>query len=187
MSEIVFFLEELSAGAMLEGLLPKVLPQGLSVRFVVFEGKQDLERYLERRIRGYRVPNARFVVLRDQDAEVCESVKTRLQRLCDGTGREGVLVRIACHEIESWYLADLHAVQEGLGVPGLARLQEKQLYREPDAIGSPSQQLSKIAPCYQKVGGSRAIGPEMDPTNRRSHSCGVFVAGIKRLAEEAIA
>ena len=79
MSEIVFFLEEPSAEAMLEGFLPKVMP-GLNYRCIVFEGKQDLERRLVQRMRGYRVPDAKFVVLRDQDAADCKAVKKTLNK-----------------------------------------------------------------------------------------------------------
>ncbi|MBU4304454.1 MAG: hypothetical protein KJ893_02340 [Candidatus Omnitrophica bacterium] len=46
MSELVFFLEELSAEAMLKGLLPRLLPPEVLVRYIVFEGKQDLEKQL---------------------------------------------------------------------------------------------------------------------------------------------
>ena len=46
MSELVFMLEEQSARAMLEGLLPKLLPAEVTPRYVVFEGKQDLEKQL---------------------------------------------------------------------------------------------------------------------------------------------
>ncbi len=41
MSELVFLLEEPSARAMLEGLLPRLLPDGLPIRFIVFEGKKE--------------------------------------------------------------------------------------------------------------------------------------------------
>ncbi len=41
MRELVFFLEERSAAAMLEGLLPKLLPDDVVPRYVTFEGKQD--------------------------------------------------------------------------------------------------------------------------------------------------
>lgn len=78
MSEIVFFLEEPSAEAMLEGFLPKVLSPSLPYRCIVFEGKQDLEKQLVRRMRGYRVPGAKFVVLRDQDSADCKVVKETL-------------------------------------------------------------------------------------------------------------
>ena len=106
MSEIVFFLEEPSAGEMLKGLLPKVLSAGDVPRFITFEGKQDLEGQLERRIRGYRVPGAKFVVLRDKDAGDCRAIKAGLVARCSRASKADALVRIACHEIESWYLAD---------------------------------------------------------------------------------
>jgi adenine-specific DNA-methyltransferase len=44
--------------------------------------------------------------------------------------------------------------------------------------------VANIAPAYQKVGGSRSIGPHLDPVNNRSHSFGVFVAGIRKLAAQ---
>ena len=79
MITLVFFLEELSARRLLEGLLPRVLPMDRVVlRFVVFEGKQDLEKQLVRKMRGWRTPNTHFVVLRDQDSACCEDVKQRL-------------------------------------------------------------------------------------------------------------
>ena len=180
MSEIVFFLEEPSAEAMLQGLLPRLLPEGARTRFVVFEGKQDLEKQLVRRIRGYR-GNARFVVLRDQDAGDCRIVKKRLVEKCAEAGKPNALVRIACHELESWYLADLAAVENGLGVNALVRLQNKNPYRVPDSWPVPSAQLSRIVPSYQKISGSRAIGPYLDLENTRSRSFAVFVAGLRQL------
>ncbi|MDM8547811.1 hypothetical protein QUF61_15070 [Candidatus Venteria ishoeyi] len=44
MNELVFLLEEPSARAMLEGLLPKIIPQDTFVRYLVFEGKQELKK-----------------------------------------------------------------------------------------------------------------------------------------------
>lgn len=181
MSEVVFFLEEPSAQAMLEGFLPKILPESVRRRFVVFEGKQDLEKQMVKRMRGYRVPDALFVVLRDQDSEDCRKVKVRLLEKCAEGRRAGSLVRVACRELESWYLGDLAAVEAGLGVPGLARRQRKAPYDDPDEVVSPSLKLQSIAPAYQKIGGSRAIGPHLDPVNNLSHSFRVFVAGLQKL------
>lgn len=182
MSEIVFFLEEPSAEAMLRGLLPKILPDDLVRRYVVFEGKQDLEKQMVRRMRGYRVPGARFVVLRDQDSADCKTVKSGLAEKCKEAGRPDALLRIACRELESWYLADLAAVEAGLEMRGLAKLQKKRPYAMPDGQSNPFRTLTRIAPSYQKVGGSRAIGPHLDPENGRSRSFLNFVAGIRRLA-----
>lgn len=181
MREIVFLLEEPSAEAMLSGLLPKILPADTQYRCVVFEGKQDLEKQVARRIRAYRVPDAKFVVLRDKDAADCRRIKRALATKCATAELRPVLVRIACHALESWYLADLHAVETGLAVGGLVKLQSKNLYASPDDYPSPDMTLKKIAPSYQKISGSRAIGPHLDPANKRSQSFSAFVDGLSKL------
>jgi len=181
MMELVFFLEELSARAMLEGFLPKIVSDLVRCRFIVFEGKQDLERQMVKRMRGYLVPYARFVVLRDKDSEDCRDVKRRLVGKCAEGNHPDSLVRVACHELESWYLGDLAAVEAALGFTGLARQQHKTPYDKPDDMAAPARKLQSISPTYQKVGGSRAIGPYLDPVKNRSQSFGIFVAGVQEL------
>jgi hypothetical protein len=67
MKHLVFLLEEPSARDLLEGFLPTFLPDHeLAIRYLVFEGKQDLENQLVRKLRHWNVPNSSFVVLRDQ-------------------------------------------------------------------------------------------------------------------------
>ncbi len=186
MSELVFLLEETSAEAMLTGLLPRLLPEGTTVRYIVFDGKQDLEEHLVRRLRGYRVPGSRFLVLRDQDAAECHAIKNQLLEMCQRAGRADTLVRIACHELESWYLADLAAVELGLEINGLASKQNKRKYRVPDDLANAADELAKLTgQRYQKVGGSRAIGPHLNIDNSRSRSFAVFVAGVKKLTAES--
>ena len=184
MMELVFLLEEESAKEMLAGILPRLLPSEIQPRFIVFEGKQDLERQLVRRIRGYRNPQARFVVLRDQDSHPdCREVKRRLVELCMSAGRSDALVRIACRELESFYLADLLAVERGLGLSGIANKQESSKYRSPDYLGSPSRELTALTKgIYQKVCGSRAIGPYLALDNIRSTSFCNLVTGIRSIA-----
>ena len=182
MKELVFCLEESSAQAMLEGLLPRLLPVEVVLRYIPFEGKQDLEKQLVRRLRGYRNPDARFIVVRDQDSNPdCKAVKARLVALCVQAGKPNALVRIACRELESFYLADLAAVERGLGVVGIAKLQGKVKFRSPDYLGSPSKELAVLTQGrYQKVGGSRAIGVYLDLNNHRSDSFRNLVQGIRR-------
>jgi len=183
MRELVFLLEEPSAKSMLEGLLPRLLPGNVPIRFIVFDGKRDLDAQLVRRMRLYRVPDAQFIVLRDKDAANCYSVKAELVEKCRQANRPNTLVRIACHELESWYLADLAAVGLALGITGLAASQNKRKYRAPDELANAAEELSKITERrYQKIGGSRAIGPHLNLDNQRSRSFAVFVAGIRRLA-----
>lgn len=187
MSELVFLLEEASAEAMLQGLLPRLLPQpdDIEVRYIVFEGKSDLEKQLVRRLRRYRSPNARFVVLRDQDAGDCHQVKAGLVDKCRQAGRDNALVRIACHELESWYLADLEAVGKALEIPSLPARQNSAKYRAPDNLANAAEELKKLtAHRYQKIGGSRAIGPHLDLGNGRSRSFAAFISGLRRILAE---
>jgi hypothetical protein len=180
MSEIVFFLEEPSAEALLQGLLPRILPQQWHFRCIVFEGKQDLEKQLIKKMNGYRVPDAHFIVLRDKDSGDCRKIKEGLLKKCHEAGKTNIIIRIVCHELESWYLGDLAAVEIGFGITGLTRHQAKNFYSNPDAFPSPSKTLRKLVPQYQKIGGSRAIGPHLDLNNFRSNSFKVFIEGIRK-------
>ena len=182
MTTLVFFLEEPSAQEMLQGFLPRLLPAAVTVRYVPFEGKSDLERQLVRKLRGWRTPETRFVVLRDKDSADCKDIKARLVALCQQAGKPETLVRIACHRIESWYLGDLAAVEAGLEVPGLAERQAKAKYRAPDRLGNAAQELLRLTGGrYQKVGGSRAIGPHLRTDGNRSESFNAFVSGLLRV------
>ncbi len=183
MKTLVFLLEERSMKEALQGLLPRVLPEDLRVILVPHEGKSDLEKSIPRKLRGWRVPDTWFVVMRDQDSGDCRQVKARLQDLCAEGGREDSMVRVVCRELESWFLGDLQAVEDALDVP-VARLQGHTKFRNPDALGSPSQELLAIVPSYSKVRGARAIGPRLNPEENRSTSFEVFVAGVRRLAAQ---
>ena len=181
---IVFFLEEPSAKAMLDGFLPKILPAGWYHSCIVFEGKQDLEAQIVRRLRGYCIPDAKFVILRDKDAGDCRIIKKRLIKKCKEASRSNVLVRIACYELESWFLADLPAVQRGLGLSNLLQYSRQRKFLSPDQYPNPVEILQSIAPIYQKVGGSRSIGPHLNPDNTCSHSFSVFVSGLRKFWEK---
>ncbi|MDO1994235.1 hypothetical protein Q2405_28160, partial [Escherichia coli] len=66
MTTYAFFLEELSAAEMLKGLLPRLLPADADTRYIVFEGKQDLEKNLEKKLKNWMTPDTIFVVIRDK-------------------------------------------------------------------------------------------------------------------------
>lgn len=187
MTTLVFFLEERSAQVMLESFLPNILPAGYETQYVVFEGKSDLEKRLVKRLRAWRKPDCRFIVLRDQDSAACSDVKKVLRRKCNEGYHPETLVRIACHELESWYLGDLLAVEAGLKITGLARIQEKEKYRNPDAILNSAEVLEKITKGqYQKVSGSREIGKHLEVGRNRSHSFRVFTEGLVRIWEAGL-
>ena len=175
---LVFFLEEPSAREMLKGLLPRLLPEQADIRYIVFEGKQDLERNLTRRMRSWLVPDSVFVVLRDQDGADCPDVKRGLAEKCreaggpcqDRVSRAGKLV-----------LRRPRRGGKSLALAGLTRHGRKKKYRIPDRIHSPSRELVKITGnVYQKFSGSRSIGPCLSTDANRSHSFRVFVTGSGR-------
>lgn len=187
MKEMVFLLEEASARELVAGLYPRVVPEaaGIRPRYIVFEGKQDLEKQMERRPRVYLNPEARFLVLRDQDSADCRRVKEALRRRCDAAGRPSAVVRIACRELEAFYLRDPAAVERAFRMTGLARRQEEQKFRKPDRLGSPSLELEKLTRNrYQKVSGFRAIAPHLELENARSESFRQLVEAMRRLARE---
>ena len=83
MTTLVCFLEETSARVFLEGVFSRLLPDGNSVKYVVFEGKQDLEKQIVRKLRRWQEPDSVFLVMRDQDTAICTTVKANLARLCN--------------------------------------------------------------------------------------------------------
>ena len=110
---------------MLEGILPQILPGGIGYRCVVFEGKQDLEKRLPKRLRGWQhIEETKFIVLRDQDSADCRLIKQRLIEICREAGRPETLVRIACRELESFYLGDLAAVGQAFDKANLGKQQK---------------------------------------------------------------
>jgi hypothetical protein len=181
MKELVFFLEEESAKVLVQALLPRLVEAKHPVRYVVFEGKQDMDRQLERKLRAYVNPDARFLVLRDKDSSNCHEVKKRLSDICTLAGKRKVTIRIACHEIESWYLADMEAL--GLAYPrNLAHHQNKKKFRKPDDLANPVEEVRRLVPEYQKVEGSRRMGKVLDIGNTRSRSFFHFTQAILREA-----
>lgn len=190
MRELVFLLEEESAKQMLQGLLPRFLDPDVQPRLMVFEGKQDLEKQMVKRMRGYANPHARFIVLRDQDsAPDCKKVKAKLKALCARAGRKAVtLVRIACRELEAFYLADLRAVERAWGLSGLVRHQNSARLRAVDRVENPSRELARLTQgAYQKVSGSRQLGPHLEIDNVRSESFRNLIAGVRRMEHELLA
>ncbi|MDX2101660.1 MAG: DUF4276 family protein [Alphaproteobacteria bacterium] len=167
--DLVFFLEEPSAKELLKGLLPNIINPALSVQYVIFDGKQDLDKHLGRKLRAWLPPRPRFIVLRDQDGADCRILKRKLVEICTSSGQPDTLVRIACHELESWFLGDLAAVEIALNLKKLARQQTHQKFRTPDTLANAAEELSKITGGqYQKIAGSRDIGPHLQPDRNRS-------------------
>lgn len=181
MRTLVAFLEEPSAAALLKVLLPPLLPSDCRLKCITFEGKQDLERNLERRLRGWLTPNTSFLVMRDRDSEDCRVVKERLVGICRRAGRPHTVVRIACGELESFYLGDLEAVAKAFGCRMPSGNSAK--FRDPDHLNNAADELKRLTDgVYQKISGSRNVARflKTDGSNR-SRSFNVLLEGVRRL------
>jgi hypothetical protein len=127
-SHYEFLVEEPSAEAFLRSWLPRALPVGVSFEVHAHQGKDDLQKKLTSRLRGYAswLPEDwRLVVLLDRDDDRCELLKKELESCCLEAGLRSrsvanrsrskswhVVNRIAVEELEAWFFGDWQAVME---------------------------------------------------------------------------
>lgn len=199
---VIFLLEEPSTEALLQSLLPKLLPSGAEFDLIVFQGKNDLLKNLPARLKGYKkwIPEDwRIVVLIDEDREDCRALKQQLEQTArqaglatktapDRKGKFAVLNRIAIEEIEAWFFGD---------VPALARayprvsstLGNQARYRDPDAVaGGTWEALERVlkraghfTSGLSKIELARTMSAHMDPARNTSPSFQCFCAGLAAL------
>lgn len=177
--------------ALLEELLPRVVP-GHTFAIHPHQGKSDLLRKLEQRLRAYSRmiwPDLRVAVLVDRDSDDCLVLKKRLTDACNDAGI-GALCRIAIEELEAWFFGDVAALSAAYPrVP--ANLGSQAKFRDPDAVaGGTWEALERIlmrASYYPtgmpKVEVARSIAVHMDPDQNRSRSFQVLVDGLRRHVE----
>ncbi|MGH7270809.1 MAG: DUF4276 family protein [Polyangiaceae bacterium] len=181
--------EEPSAGAALELLLPKILG---SMSFAVHQhqGKNDLLAKLPGRLRGYAawVPaTCRILVIIDRDNEDCAKLKERLNNMARsaqlrphskvGAQPWVVVNRIAIEELEAWYFGDWQAVRAAYP-KAAASIPRDAKYRQPDAIAGGTweafERVMKKAGYFtgglRKIEAARAIAEHMDPSRNTSPS-----------------
>lgn len=186
MSRLVFLLEERSMKILLEGLLPRLVPD-LPFLCVTHEGKQDLEKSIPRKLRAWGVPGDRFVIVRDNDAGDCHVLKDRLVTMSRDAGRADTMVRIPCQELEAWYLGEPDALARAYENPKLAQKAASIAGTNADMLQRPASRLAEILPEFQKIGGARRIAPHLSVEGNRSRSFQVFIDGIRTIASKLAA
>jgi hypothetical protein len=153
---VEILVEELSAKAALQVLLPQLLPVGCSFRFIVFNGCHDLLGQLRRVLNGYanRIyrqgeQDLRVIVLVDADTKGVDRKKLlEAEAAAAGlvtkttAGAEAhfyVLNRIAVNELEAWLLGDRAAIQAAY--PRIHPPHFKGMARNPDTMVKSSFEL----------------------------------------------
>lgn len=181
--KLVFLLEELSMKELLDGILPRILPENVEFTTIPHEGKSDLKKSIPHKLKCWKDPNVvAFVIVQDQDCNDCVALKKELLGLCKDCEKT-VLIRIACHELEAWYWGDLEAVSIAFN-KNLRPLGKQRKYRTPDNIMSPKYELKKHLPELEQISGARRIAPHMNIENNTSKSFGVFVKGLQDLCRK---
>ena len=166
---------------LLEQLLPRLFP-ALDFQVVAHKGKSHLERSIPVKLRAWRAPNVRFVVVRDQDAEDCKQVKAKLTDLCRQGGRTDTLVRVVCRELEAWYIGSEDALGRAYPESRGQTLRElrKAKFRDPDDVARPAEALANLLPQFRKRTAALAMGQLLSRRNR-SRSYQIFLEGVERL------
>jgi hypothetical protein len=193
---LALLVEEPSMEAFLRELLPRLLPQDRSFEIHSFQGKADLLRKLEGRLRGYchfLPPDWRVVVVVDRDDDDCRVLKARLDGIANTCGLRTdrsrfdwqLVNRIAIEELEAWYFGDWEAVRASY--PRVSRsIPERQGFRDPDAIaGGTWESFERVLMGHgyykaglAKVEAARNIGRNIDPLRSRSRSFAMLCAAL---------
>lgn len=184
---VIFLLEEPSMKILLDGLLPRLFPgwvEGQHFQCVKHEGKSDLDRSIPRKLSSWRIPGDRFIIVRDNDNTDCIQLKARLQALCLANGRPDTLIRLACQELESWYVGDLPSLAQAFNDFKLDAPAMRKRFAVPDDWQKPSVELERLIPTFQKGSGARTMATCLRETGNRSVSYQVFVQGVRRVAAE---
>ena len=182
---VEFLLEEKSMENFLEVVLPKILPAdyhlGVNCFLRAHDGKTDLMDSIPRKIKTFSAfyEPAKIVIIHDQHSFDCKELKNKITELCTRNGTCPVLIRLACRELESWYIGDLDAVEQAYPKTNASKLKAKQKYRNPDKLEA-AEELSKLTKDFQKGEASKNIPKHMVLENNNSKSFNVFITGLKR-------
>ncbi|MDR2937546.1 MAG: DUF4276 family protein [Prevotellaceae bacterium] len=177
--------EEASMENFLRVLLPRILPSDYTLGKNCFirphEGKSHLKKSIPIKMRAY--PNygypVKVLILHDQDSNDCMQLKGELQALCTNSSIP-LVVRIACRELENWYLGDLNAVETVYPRTKASRQRHVAKFREPDnVIGS--HEMSLLTKDFSKSHASREIPKHMNLTVNTSASFNHFLSGLNKL------
>ena len=168
---------------LLIGLLPRLFPD-MNFICLAHEGKSDLEKSIPRKLRAWREPGVRFVILRDNDGGDCLLLKQRLMQSCRAAGRPDTIVRIVCQELEAWYLGDPDALADAFVKESLRRIGRKARFRDPDAVQQPSDALKRLVPGFRKVSGAKSMAGLLTRERNSSKSFQVLLSGLDRLYAE---
>ena len=126
-------------------------------------------------------------MVHDQDSNDCLLLKERLRDLVQINNHNAIipfLIRIACKELENWYLGDMLAIEEVYPHFKAAKYQHKKKYKtNPDLLFG-AQELKRIVKGFSKGLASKQIPKFMSLEVNKSKSFQHLLTGIERFLNE---
>lgn len=176
--------EEKSMEVFLRGLLPRLLPQEFVLDENCFihshEGKSDLVKSIPKKMRAYPHfhEEVRVLIIHDQDSNDCVKLKNSLKELCN----DGIphLIRIACRELENWYLGDFRALESVFPEIKADKFLRKAKYRKPDRLNG-AEELMQLTNRFAKIQTAREICKYINTESNNSTSFKHFIGGLQKL------
>ena len=172
--------------ATLRNMLPNLFPDFREYEhwlIIHHQGKSDLERSYPRKMKEWREPGVRFIILRDNDGADCLALKQRLISMAPDNA-PAYLVRIVCQELEGWLLGDMDAVRAAYPAAARHKSFRSLSKKDPDKLTNASELVKHLTCTQAKVGRASMIAKHMQPANNRSTSFHVFLDGLRRFLAE---
>lgn len=177
--------EEPSMEHFLRGLLPEVLPEGYLLDQNCFirphEGKSDLRKSIPKKAKTYPYwpTPVKLIIIHDQDLSDCKELKSDLEKLVrEANDSCPLLIRIACRELENWYLGDLNAVEKVYPESKASTLSGKARFRNPDFLKG-SEEMKRLSGAFTKSFAAKEIPKHLSLKGNRSPSFNNLIKGIR--------
>ena len=137
----IFLTEEKSMETFLNVFLQNNYTQ-IDFMIIHHEGKSHLKKSIPKKFQALNADDTMFVVLIDQDSSKCTVLKNEINNICKKIKNINYKIRVVCHELESWYLGDLSAIDDAFSIQ-LSKNKNKKKFREPDKLANAKQELEK--------------------------------------------
>ncbi|MCF8370702.1 MAG: DUF4276 family protein [Bacteroidales bacterium] len=180
--------EEPSMENFLRVILPVILPEDYQLDVNCFihphEGKNHLKKSIPRKLRAYQRSGypVKVLIIHDQDSNDCLRLKNEFDVICQSNITIPYLIRIACRELENWYLGDFQSIEKVYPEIKASKYENKAKFRNPDNV-SGSHELELMTKNFTKSFASREIPKYMDIQNNKSKSFNHFITGLEKLVE----
>jgi hypothetical protein len=177
--EIIVLVEEKSSAVIIEHLSAS-LELDRQVTILSHDGFGDLKNSIPRKLNAEHHELTRFIILCDADNTNCIERKRQLFDLVPHAKRSRTIIRIACRELEAWYIAQPEALRRGGAIKN--KIPRTILSRDPDQIDNIKERSRKFIYQRGQIDLARKIGPHLNPEDKKSKSFFHFIHALRQSA-----